>query len=87
MHRFRSFLLPLAALFMALPVSAFEGGPNAALAPPGAVVLFDGKDMSGWTKRDGRTPAAWKVADGAMTTGGGMIGSGFAEYSIVPVGS
>lgn len=34
--------------------------------PPGAIVLFDGKDLSGWKLRNG-DPAPWKVEDGAMT--------------------
>lgn len=35
--------------------------------PKGAVVLFDGKDLSGWVSRDGRSPARWEVtSDGAM---------------------
>jgi hypothetical protein len=33
--------------------------------PSDAVVLFDGKDLSQWTDRDGQ-PAKWKVADGYM---------------------
>ena len=39
-----------------------------------AVVLFDGKDLSNWTKLDGEAPA-WEIADGAMTVtaGGGDI--------------
>jgi len=41
-------------------------------APSDAVVLFDGKDLSGWTYKDGR-PAGWIVADGAMTVNGGHI--------------
>ena len=42
--------------------------------PDTAVVLFDGKDLSNWTKLDGGAPA-WEVADGAMTVtaGGGDI--------------
>jgi Domain of Unknown Function (DUF1080) len=31
--------------------------------PKGAIVLFDGKDLSGWTTRSGQ-PAGWKVQDG-----------------------
>jgi hypothetical protein len=41
-------------------------------APKGAKVLFDGKDLSGWVKRDGK-PAAWKVEDGCMEVRGGDI--------------
>ncbi len=40
--------------------------------PSDATVLFDGKDVSGWTKEDGR-PAPWKVEGGAMIAGGGSI--------------
>ncbi|MCE2395519.1 DUF1080 domain-containing protein [Candidatus Poribacteria bacterium] len=42
--------------------------------PEAAVVLFDGKDLSNWTKFDGGAPA-WGVADNAMTVtaGGGDI--------------
>ena len=40
--------------------------------PEGAVVLFDGKDLGGWVKKDGQTPAAWPVADGLFTVGVGQ---------------
>ncbi len=33
--------------------------------PQGAVVLFDGKDASGWTRMDGK-PCSWVVKDGAI---------------------
>ena len=29
------------------------------------IILFDGTDLSGFTKRDG-SPAEWEVKDGAM---------------------
>jgi hypothetical protein len=36
-------------------------------APSDAIVLFDGTDLSKWvSQRDGKTPAAWDVVDGAM---------------------
>ena len=41
--------------------------------PKGAVVLFDGKDLSRWTQRRGGGPATWKTEDGAMIAGGGDI--------------
>lgn len=34
--------------------------------PPGAVVLFDGKDLSAWVKTDGKTPAGWAIKDGVL---------------------
>ncbi len=48
------------------------GGPNK--APSDAVVLFDGKDVSAWTKKDG-SPAGCIARDGEMhcTTGAGDI--------------
>jgi hypothetical protein len=36
---------------------------------PGAVVLFDGENLEGWVKTDGKSPAAWPAADGIMTVG------------------
>ena len=38
----------------------------------GAVVLFNGKDVSNWHQRDGK-PATWQVEDGVMTVGKGDI--------------
>lgn len=32
--------------------------------PKGAIVLFDGKDLSGWRSRGSDKPAPWKVEDG-----------------------
>ncbi len=37
-----------------------------AIAPAGAIVLFDGKDTSAWEEKDG-VPCSWEVKDGAMT--------------------
>ena len=38
--------------------------------PPGAVVLFDGKDLSPWTDAKGN-PARWKVENGYMEVAAG----------------
>ncbi len=35
--------------------------------PQGAVILFDGRDLSQWRRRRGDEPPGWAVADGAMT--------------------
>lgn len=44
-------------------------------AAKGAVILFDGKSLSNWRRRDG-APATWKVEDGVMTVAKGDILSG-----------
>jgi len=49
------------------PAESDEKGTAPAAAPEGAAVLFDGKDLSGWTTLDGR-PAPWPVREGYMET-------------------
>lgn len=39
-------------------------------APGDAVVLFDGKDLSGWTQAGSDKPAGWKVENGYMEVNG-----------------
>ena len=38
-----------------------------ALAPPSAITLFNGVDLSNWRTRDGR-PAGWRAEDGVLHT-------------------
>jgi len=40
-------------------------GSYLATPPPNAVVLFNGKDVSNWTTREGKS-AGWKVQDGIL---------------------
>lgn len=43
-------------------------------APKGAIVLFDGKNLDSWVyRKDGKSPAKWKLVDGAMQVQGGDI--------------
>jgi hypothetical protein len=37
--------------------------------PSGAIVLFDGKDLSKWVKRDGKSEVKWTLRDGALMEG------------------
>lgn len=54
-------------------------------APKGAIVLFDGSDLSWWEKWDG-TPAAWRLVDGALevvkNSGGIQTRVGFGDVRL-----
>jgi Domain of Unknown Function (DUF1080) len=41
--------------------------------PAGAVVLFNGQNLDGWVKLDGKTPAPWPVHEKIFTVGKGNI--------------
>jgi hypothetical protein len=59
------FLAGVAVGLGTLGNGAAEDTVDSARPPAGAVVLFDGKDLSGWTNMKGG-PAEWKVQDGHM---------------------
>ena len=73
-----------------VPSRADEPIPNdsrlGAKPPEGAVVLFGGKDLDGWVKADGKTPAAWPLKDGVFAVGKGqggiMTGKRFGEFEL-----
>jgi hypothetical protein len=64
-RRFRAVLPVLAgaAMLALCSARADDKKDESAKPPKGAIVLLDGKDLSGWTTRDGK-PAGWKVEDG-----------------------
>jgi hypothetical protein len=37
--------------------------------PPGAIILFDGKNLDQWTMRDGKQPASWKLVEAGGSAG------------------
>jgi len=57
----------LAAVIFALSQSGGSSAP-----PPGAVVLFDGKDTSAWI-HDGGKPCSWPVVEGTLVVGKGNL--------------
>lgn len=70
---------------LAAAVVVAQGKP--ASPPKGALVLFNGRDLSAWVSRDGRTPARWEITpDGAMQvksgTGDIMTREEFGSFQI-----
>ena len=56
----------LAAFLMAFVIpAAITSAQTKTCVPEDALILFDGNDLSQWTKEDGG-PAEWKIVDGAM---------------------
>jgi hypothetical protein len=66
-------LLPALALALAAggvgrldAISAAPSGQSPVPPPPGATVLFSGRDLSDWVHPDFGAPARWRLVDGAM---------------------
>jgi Domain of Unknown Function (DUF1080) len=64
-------LPPAACLWAAQPAPGAQ--TMRAKPPAGAIVLFDGKTLDAWVKRDGKSPADWPVTDGMVTVGKGNV--------------
>lgn len=65
--------LALPALTLLAPIRGSAQATLGAVAPPGAKILFDGSNLSHFTRAGSDQPANWKVEDGAMTAGDGSI--------------
>jgi len=64
--------LPAVWVVLILTLTMFPMPGSAAAPPPGAIVLFDGSNLSQWVGQDGQ-PAAWNVGDGSMQV---VVGKG-----------
>lgn len=81
-------MISLFAFAIAVSVAAPEQAPqdDRAKPPPGAIVLFDGKDTSAWVHRKSGEPCAWEVVDGALVVKPGtpdlMTKQEFGDYRL-----
>ena len=48
------------------PTPVNPGNPATSVAPSDAIVLFNGKDLSAWTKAGSEAPAGWTIKDGIL---------------------
>lgn len=67
-------LLLLTAASIGLAADAKPNDSNLGKRPADrGIVLFDGKNLDAWVKRDGKQPADWPIEDGVLTVGRGNI--------------
>lgn len=60
------------AVRVVMPGTLAPATASGVTAPTDAVVLFDGKNLDNWVAdKDGKAPAKWTVADGALTVAKG----------------
>jgi hypothetical protein len=71
-RRIGSFLFTAAIFATFLACNLLMAGGDEGKHPEGALVLFDGSNLSGWTSLDGKQ-ANWKVEDGYAVVGKGDI--------------
>jgi hypothetical protein len=69
----RSLPAAILVILAAAGFAAAEDTPNdsslGAKPPEGAIDLFGGNKLEGWTRTDGKPPATWPVEDGVLTVG------------------
>src|SRR5450756_1308417 len=68
MRRYGWLVMVLVAF--ALPVAAGSLFTGSEAMPSDAIVLFDGKDLSGWVKAGSDKPAGWKIENGYIEVNG-----------------
>lgn len=70
----------------AFALAAWFSPQDAGAPPPGAIVLFNGKDTSAWVHRGNNEPCRWKVENGELVVTPGqpdvMTKQAFGDYRL-----